>query len=87
MMSKNARVDIKTTADAKHVLEKAAHSLGTTLSAFMIDSSLARARDILIQSQMIELNAKEANKFLEIIQTPPLPNAKLKALFKKHGCE
>jgi uncharacterized protein (DUF1778 family) len=84
MTAKNARLDIKTTEEAKALLEKAAHTLGTTLSAFMIDSGIVRARKILEQSAAIQLNAEEAENFLKALESPPLPNKKLKELFLKH---
>lgn len=83
MTTKNARVDIKTSSDAKALLEKAARSLGTTLSAFMLDSSIVRAREILAQSQLIQLNEKEGLRFINALENPPKPNEKLKSLFQK----
>jgi uncharacterized protein (DUF1778 family) len=83
MPTKNARVDIKTTSDAKALLEQAAHSMGTTLSALMLDSSIVRAREILAQSQLIQLNEREWARFINALENPPRPNEKLKSLFQE----
>lgn len=79
---KNARVDIKTTIDAKSLLEKAASLLGTTLSAFILDTSIVRAREVVMDSQLIQLNEKEGLRFIAALENPPEPNEKLKLLFQ-----
>lgn len=84
MNTKNNRLDIRTTHSAKETLEQAANMVGTTLSAFMLDSAMSRARDIIAQNQTIHLNHKESERFVSFLQQPPKPNEKLKALFKKH---
>lgn len=84
MAPKNARVDIKTTKTAKATLEQAAYALGTTLSAFMLDCSMHKAREVLAQSDLIHLTRKESKRFIAALQNPPKANEKLKQLFKKH---
>lgn len=85
MTAKDARLDIKTTKAAKATLEQAANALGTTLSAFLLDSAMTRAREVIAQSQMIHLNRKEAERFVAALENPPKANEKLKQLFKKHS--
>lgn len=84
MTAKDARVDIKTTKAAKATLEQAAYALGTTLSAFMLDCSMPKAREILAQTDLIHLTRKESERFIAALQNPPKANDKLKNLFKKH---
>lgn len=84
MTPKDARVDIKTTKFAKATLEQAAYALGTTLSAFILDCAMPKAREIIAQSEMIHLNRKEAERFVAALQNAPKANEKLKRLFKKH---
>lgn len=83
MSAKNARVDIKTTNDAKALMENAARAMGTTLSAFILDSSMVRAREILAQLHLVELNESEGQRFVHALENPPKPNQKLQALFIK----
>jgi uncharacterized protein (DUF1778 family) len=85
MTAKDARLDIKTTKAAKATLEQAASILGTTLSAFLLDSGITRARKVIAQSQIIHLNQKEAERFVVALEKPPKATEKLKQLFKKHG--
>lgn len=84
MTAKDARVDIKTTKAAKATLEQAAYALGTTLSAFMLECCMPKAREILAQSDLIRLTRKESERFIAALQNPPEANEKLKQLFKKH---
>jgi uncharacterized protein (DUF1778 family) len=85
MTAKDARVDIKTTKAAKAILEQAAYALGTTLSAFMLDCAMPKAREIITQSDLICLTRKECERFVTALQHAPKANTQLKQLFKKHS--
>ncbi len=85
MTAKDARVDIKTTKAAKAALEQAAYALGTTLSAFILDCAMPKAREVLAQSSQILLTQKENERFIAALQSAPKANEKLKSLFKKHS--
>ena len=85
MTAKDARVDIKTTKAAKATLEQAAYTLGTTLSAFMLDCAMPKAREIITQSDLIRLTRKESERFIAALQSAPKANEKLRQLFKKHS--
>lgn len=85
MPVKNARVDIKTTKAAKTMLEQAANALGTTLSAFMLDCAMSKAREVVAQTDIIRLTQKEGERFIAALQNPPQANDNLKRLFKKHS--
>lgn len=87
MSTKDARVDIKTTKAAKATLEQAAYALGTTLSAFILDCAMPKAREIITQSDLIHLTRKESKRFIAALQKPPKANAKLKKLFKTHNIQ
>lgn len=84
MTAKDARVDIKTTKAAKATLEQAAYAMGTTLSAFMLECAMTKAREIITQSNLISLTGKESERFITAIQQAPKANTALRQLFKKH---
>ncbi len=83
-MSRTARLDIRTTEEAKAAIENAAEYLGTTTSAFVLETVMEKATHILQLAQTIQLNAEEQRRFLSLLENPPEPNEKLKALFEKH---
>ena len=85
MTVKNTRLDLRTTKAAKNMLEQAANVIGTNLSAFLLESAMTRAREILAQSQIIHLNLKEAERFAAALATPKKPSESLKKLFKTHS--
>jgi len=84
MATKDARVDLKTTKAAKATLEQAAYALGTTLSAFILDCAMPKAKEVLATANLIRLTHKESERFVAALQNPPKANKKLKQLFKKH---
>lgn len=85
MTTKNTRLDLRTNKVTKDLLEQVAHSLGMNLSAFLIESAMIRAREIMEQTHVINLSLDEAERFAHALDNPPEPSAKLKALFEKHN--
>lgn len=84
MYTKNTRLDIRTTKEAKYLLEQAANALGTSLSAFLLEAALAKASKIIEKSQYIYLSLQEAERFVTALENPPEPSKKLKQLVKKY---
>jgi len=83
-MSRAARLDIRTTEEAKAAIDDAAKFLGTTTSAFILETAMEKAIQILQQAQSIQLNIEEQQRFLSALENPPEPNKNLKQLFEKH---
>lgn len=84
MSARASRLDVRTTAKAKELIENAAHFLGVTTSAFILSCAMERATQILEQAEAIHLNRAEAKHFLSLLENPALPNENLKRLFKKY---
>lgn len=84
MRTRVARLDIRTTAVAKATIEEAAHYVGTTTSAFILECAVEKATRILQQAKIIRLNESEGRRFLDLLDHPPEPTAPLKQLFQKH---
>lgn len=85
MTTKLSRLDIRTTLAAKNTLEQAANFLGTNTSSFVLQCAMEKALAILQQEQSIELNQREMQNFLTLIDKPAKPNKKLINLFKHHA--
>jgi uncharacterized protein (DUF1778 family) len=79
---KDARMEIKTTSEAKDFLSKAAVLAGMDLSAFMISSSMERAQTILRDHATIALSAQGQANLVSMLQAQPLPNEAMKELRK-----
>lgn len=81
---KSVRLDIRTSPEAKEALTQAAHYLGTTTSAFVLSTAVEEALRVLYEVRTIQLTHDEHQRFIEVLENPPKPNAALKRLFKKH---
>jgi uncharacterized protein (DUF1778 family) len=70
----------------KHQLEieKAANSVGLTVSSFMLQYSIKAARRELAEVEKISPSKKDAERFFSALMNPPVPNAALKGAFKDY---
>lgn len=80
--AKSARIEIKTSAEVKQELERAASMSGVTLTAFIVNLARTEARRIAADAERIKLNREAWDRLTEIIDNPPAPNAALKDLMK-----
>ena len=62
--SKNERVDLRLPVDQKRLIEQAAALSGLTVSGFILGSTLQRAREVLHETTVIELSARDRDRFL-----------------------
>ncbi len=76
------RIHLRTTYEAKQVIEQAAQLTGTTISAFMIQNAYERALDLIEQHQRITLNAQQWHALQTLVQQQPAANPELQALLK-----
>ncbi|GKS58263.1 hypothetical protein YTPLAS18_17900 [Nitrospira sp.] len=70
------KLDIRVSPTAKRTLEAAAAASDRTVSAFVLESALARADEALADRRMFHLNKSKWNEFLAALDAPvrPLPN-------------
>lgn len=80
MRARAARLDIRTTDEAKSLIEQAANEMGITTSAFVLEAAVEKAAKILEQREVIHLNEAESRRFWALIENPPEPNEALKRL-------
>jgi len=84
-ITKDARIEFKTSSEIKELLQNAAHSLGMDLSSFLISVSTQRAKDIMHEEQLLTLSIKEWEK-LETYRTQEnKPTQALKDLMNMKG--
>lgn len=77
---KDARLELKTTRDAKHLLSKAAMLDGMDLRAFVLASAMERARTILQSHSTIALSAQGQAKLVEVLHNQQAPTPAMQAL-------
>lgn len=70
---KNARVELKTTKEAKELLSKAAILDGLDLSSFMLAAAIEKARAILRDHTSITLSEEGQTRLARLLQTQSMP--------------
>lgn len=84
-ITKDARIEVKTSSEIKELLQNAAHALGMDLSSFLISVSTQRAKDIMHEEQLLTLCAKEWEKLEAYRAQDNKPTQALKDLMSMKG--
>ncbi|WJJ93291.1 DUF1778 domain-containing protein [Neopusillimonas aromaticivorans] len=84
---KNARMELKTTKEAKELLSKAALLDGVDVSSFMLASAMEKARAVLRDHGSIQLSAEGQVRLAHLLQDPPAPTPAMKKLRNKPRLE
>jgi uncharacterized protein (DUF1778 family) len=76
------RIDLRTTKINKFIIQKAAELKNTTVSAYLIDSALQKAREDIQNMEVLHLGDTDRDLFFSLLSDPPQPNRALQNLFK-----
>lgn len=77
---RDATLNIRSNRRDVDLIDRAAELTGKTRSAFVLESARQSAMDVLLDRTMFRLNEKSFQQFVDILDNPPAPNEKLKAL-------
>ncbi|MGD0085090.1 MAG: DUF1778 domain-containing protein [Acidimicrobiales bacterium] len=80
---KDERLQIRIGPDSKRRLETAASASHVSMSAFVLQAAEARAEELLIERQLIELSPGAAEAFSEALERPGEVNERLAAAFDR----
>ena len=80
---KDERLQIRIGPDSKRRLETAASASHVSMSAFVLQAAEARAEELLIERQLIELLPAAAEAFSEALERPGEVNERLAAAFDR----
>ena len=80
---KNETIQIRTSADTKALINRAADLRGQNLSEFVLESARARAEDTLLDQRLFILDPEAHEKLLKILDAPARPNPKLRELLRR----
>jgi len=75
-------VSMRMPQQTKELIEKAATSVNKTFSAFVVESARDQAIDVLLNHTVFNLSAAQAEAFARVLDNPPAPTEKLKALMQ-----
>ena len=74
------RINVRSTIDAKNVIEQAADLLGLSVSSFMIQSSFERAKELLKSNHELKVNNADRDMFMTMHENPRPANDEMKNL-------
>ena len=78
--TKDNSVNLRVDDETKFLIDRAAFALGQSRTEFMLRSARERATEILLNQTLFVLGGANWSAFVDALDTPPPPNAKLKAL-------
>jgi len=78
------RIDLRTSPEIKELIVRAASAAGMTVSAFLLGTAQERARQILADTEMLTLSAKDWNAFAKALDKTDKPRPRLSAAMKRH---
>lgn len=81
--TEDARINLRTSSEAKALIERAAALLGTTVSAFMLQHAYEAARQILATHDTLILSQHDFDAFVAAGENPPEPNTELRRLLAR----
>lgn len=78
----SARINLRTSPEAKAMIERAAALMGTSVSAFMLQNAYEAAQRLVAEREVITLSDRDRDAFLAALENPPEPNEALKRLMR-----
>ena len=72
-------IQIRTSAEAKAILNRAAALRGQKLSEFMLESARRQAEETILDQRTFFLDDGAHARFLALLDSPPKPSAKARA--------
>ena len=81
-LTETARINLRTSAEAKALIERAAAYMGTTVSAFMLQNAYEAAKRVLAEHELIMLTQRDFEVFAKTLAKPPAPTRALKRLMR-----
>lgn len=82
---KSDKVELRVTSREKRLLQEASRQTNETLSAFVLASSIERARSLLSEQTNFVMSEEEWKRFNEALDAPPRLLPRLSRLMKDRG--
>ena len=74
---KETRLVARTSAEVQEIIQRAADYSGATLSQFIIESSVERAREVIERTHTLRLTMAGSEALFNALENPPKANDKL----------
>lgn len=80
LATESVRINLRTSPEAKALIERAAAIMGSTVSGFMLQNAYEAARRIVADKETILLSQRDFEAFVATCENPPPPTPALKKL-------
>lgn len=78
------RIDLRTSTEIKELIVRAATAAGMSVSAFLLGAAQERAKQVLAETEMLTLTARDWNAFTRALDNADKPRPRLSAAVKRH---
>jgi uncharacterized protein (DUF1778 family) len=75
--TESARINLRTSPEAKALIERAAAIMGSTVSSFMLQNAHEAASRLVAQQETITLSNRDRDLFLKALDKPAKPTKAL----------
>lgn len=75
--TESARINLRTSPEAKALIERAAAIMGSTVSSFMLQNAYEAASRLIAQQETLTLSDRDRDAFLNALENPPEPTQAL----------
>jgi uncharacterized protein (DUF1778 family) len=79
-----ARINLRTSPEAKALIERAAALMGTTVSGFMLQNAYEAAQRVVEAAGTLTLTQQAFEDFVATCANPPAPTQALRDLLARH---
>ncbi len=83
--AKTAPLNIRIDLETRDLVDRAANASGQNRTDFMLTTLRERAMEVLLNQTLFTLSGANWAMFIETLDDPPPPNAKLKALLSREA--
>jgi len=87
MTAGSTRLDVRLTEEKKRLIEQAAECLGQTVTSFTVGTLVRQAEEVVGRFGTLRLSDRDRDAFLSALDSPPAPNARLRAAARRHAKE
>lgn len=81
---KETRLVARTSAEVQEIIQRAADYSGATLSQFLIDSAMEKARNVIERTETLNLSMAGADALFDALENPPKASSKLLDAAKRY---
>ena len=82
--AKQDRIGARVPHNVYETLCRAAELSGSTVNQFLVQSALKEAQAVIEREQLIRMSARDWDWMLNLLENPPVPNAKLQAAMNRY---